>query len=410
MKTPLIYIKSSGDGISEALSATEKLGAESGLSERSVLRLRLLAEELTGLLRGIAGDTGASYRAEGENGSFELRLRSEVGITDGIREQFISASSGRENSSAKGVTGKIRMIVAGIMLALSEADAAIIPADTLAAMPAVGHAGGIAFLWSMASYRDEVRKRSCESPDSSREWDELEKSVLASLADDVRVGIVGKKVEITVSKAFDDPAVQTAKTGVLTVGTGQGSVAGALGLAEQAGEDCGLDRKSVLHLRLLSEELLGLLRGIAGDAEAKFWIERRGMNFTLHLTSDLRMNDKMKEMLLSASSDGENSLARGFTGKIRMTIANMICSAAEAAPYALSEEMSAYTDNWTVIPSASYWSMSAYAEDLERKRSESEEVSKLWDELEKSILAKTADDVKVGIAGTKVEITVSRAF
>ena len=153
MKTPLIYIKSSGDGISEALSATEKLGAESGLSDRSVLRLRLLAEELTGLLRGIAGDVGASYRAEGENGSFELRLRSEVEMTDEMRSRFISASSDGENRSARGVTGKIRMMIAGILLALNETDKVSIPADTVTAMPIIGDAGETAFLWSMASYR-----------------------------------------------------------------------------------------------------------------------------------------------------------------------------------------------------------------------------------------------------------------
>ncbi len=33
-------------------------------------------------------------------------------------------------------------------------------------------------------------------------WDELEKSVIANLADDVSVGIVGTTVEMTVTKAF----------------------------------------------------------------------------------------------------------------------------------------------------------------------------------------------------------------
>lgn len=410
MKTPLIYIKSSGDGISEALSATEKLGAEIGLSDRSVLRLRLLAEELTGLLRGIAGGVGASYRAEGENGSFELRLRSEVEMTDEMRSRFISASSDGENRSARGVTGKIRMMIAGILLALNETDKVSIPADTVTAMPIIGDAGETAFLWSMASYRDEARRRSGEGRDRSAEWDEFERSVLARLADDVRVSIVGKKVEITVFKRFDDPAAQAAKTGVLTVRTGQGSAAEALALAEKAGEDCGLDRRSVLHLRLLSEELLGLLRGIAGDAEARFWIERRGKDFALHLTSDLRMNDEIKQMFLSASSDGGNSLARGFTGKIRTVIANMICSAAEAAPYAPADDMAEYTETWTVAAAVPYWSMSAYEEELERRRRESAEKPESWDELERSVLAKLADDVKVGIAGTRVEITVSRAF
>ena len=36
----------------------------------------------------------------------------------------------------------------------------------------------------------------------SEEWDQLEKSIVAKLADDVIVGVRGKKVEIIIKKKF----------------------------------------------------------------------------------------------------------------------------------------------------------------------------------------------------------------
>ncbi len=60
MKTPEILVSSFGAGMAEALEATEKLGADSGLGRKEILRLRLLAEELIGMMRGIAGNIEAN--------------------------------------------------------------------------------------------------------------------------------------------------------------------------------------------------------------------------------------------------------------------------------------------------------------------------------------------------------------
>ena len=49
--------------------------------------------------------------------------------------------------------------------------------------------------WSLVKYK--------EAEKNEDEWDELEKSIIANLADDVVVGIKGKKVDIIVKKKFD---------------------------------------------------------------------------------------------------------------------------------------------------------------------------------------------------------------
>ena len=49
--------------------------------------------------------------------------------------------------------------------------------------------------WALSAYKAEAK----ETPEA---WDELEKSLIANLADDVIVGIIGSKVDIVVIKTF----------------------------------------------------------------------------------------------------------------------------------------------------------------------------------------------------------------
>ena len=53
------------------------------------------------------------------------------------------------------------------------------------------------YFWSLENYRSSVKKE-----EASEAWDELEKSVIASVADDVIVGIKGKRASIVIVKNF----------------------------------------------------------------------------------------------------------------------------------------------------------------------------------------------------------------
>lgn len=195
MESTVIEVTSKGGGIDEALSLTEKLGIESGICKKSVIHLRLLAEELFGMLRSIAGDVSANYWIEYNGPDFELHLKSTVELTDEMRDQFISASSSGKNDAARGVMGKIKVMIANFMFSAREA----LP-YTLINTPASYHmgaaAGETAAMWSMSLYKDEVKESDAEA------WDELEKSIVANIADDVKVCILGDTVEIIINKTF----------------------------------------------------------------------------------------------------------------------------------------------------------------------------------------------------------------
>ena len=195
MESTVIEVTSKGGGIDEALSLTEKLGIESGIRKKSVIHLRLLAEELFGMLRSIAGDVSANYWIEYNGPDFELHLKSTVELTDKMRDQFISASTSGKNDASRGVMGKIKVMIANFMFSAKEAlPYALI--NTSAAYHMGAASGETAAMWSMSLYKDEVKESDAE------EWDELEKSIVANIADDVKVCILGDTVEIIINKTF----------------------------------------------------------------------------------------------------------------------------------------------------------------------------------------------------------------
>ena len=201
MKSATVCVSSEESGIREALTMTEKCGTEQGLDQKSNLRLRLLSEELLGMLRGIAGKVEAEYWIENENKNFELHMKADVNLTSEMREQLLAAASSGKNEAAKSFMGRIRFMIAGVLLSVKEAlPYAMIGAGT--ACPMGGYAGENSAVWTMTLYRENVRKQFGEDPEANEAWDQLEKSIVANIADDVKVKIVGRNVEIVVCKAF----------------------------------------------------------------------------------------------------------------------------------------------------------------------------------------------------------------
>ena len=189
-------------GIREALDATEKLGLESGLDHKENLRLRLLGEELLGLVRGIAGEVEGRYWLEREGKAFQLHLRADIRMTQEMRKKFIGVSSTGTNAAAKGFTGKIKEMIAILLLPKDDN-----PSLIYLGLMSMGSPGGFradenTYEWSMNLFKTEIEQDAGGSDESREAWDELEKSVLAKLADEVKISIVGTTVEITINKEF----------------------------------------------------------------------------------------------------------------------------------------------------------------------------------------------------------------
>ena len=115
------------------------------------------------------------------------------------------------------------------------------------------------------------------------------------------------------------------------------------------------------------------------------------------------MNSEMRRKLLSASSSGKNSSAVGFMGKIKEMFEKLLEPVDSEIPSAMTAGMifsgTEFAD--ASLLSADLWSLSQYRENVDETMQKEE-----WDELEKSVVAKLADDVKIGINDNEVEITI----
>lgn len=192
------------------------------------------------------------------------------------------------------------------------------------------------------------------------------------------------------------------KTDVIMISNQDDNMEEALSQAEKVAAYCDLSPKSAIHLRLLTEETLGMMRSITGKQNGDFWIENAGEDFELHLKVNTLIDEKRREQLLSASTSGVNEATRGIMGKIRAFF---------EAPGVAPSFSGAFLPGPVSVHAggAMAWSMEDYREQLRQYRDMNKEgAEEAWDELEKSVVARVADDVKVSIKGRTVEMTISK--
>lgn len=203
------------------------------------------------------------------------------------------------------------------------------------------------------------------------------------------------------------------KTDVITISPQGEGMAEALRQTEKAAAYQGLTPKESLRLRLLGEEMMGMLRTIVGEGSSRFWVEAEGKRFALHLSAGVRMNADMREALMKASSSGKNAAVKGFMSRVRDIFAQL--SEPDGDSPASTDYGFSYVDVDSFDASSGVtthgmlygWSMKEYRSSLEEHRLEEPEK---WDELEKSITARLADEVKIFIRGKVVEMVIEKAF
>jgi hypothetical protein len=177
--------------------------------------------------------------------------------------------------------------------------------------------------------------------------------------------------------------------------------------AEKVADLQELSDKGRLQLCLLTEETMALMRSITGETDGEFWIESRDDLYELHLRVATIMNSVKRDELIAMSSRGKNEAARGLMGKLRdffergadEDIAGM------SSPLMLQEMY----DGGSTSSLDWEWTMSRYENALQNRVDQNDKNAKeAWDELEKSVVARVADDVKVSIRGRKVELTIQK--
>lgn len=176
---------------------SEKVAAYNNLDHKQTLQLRLLCEELDGMLPKIIENFNGELWFEFYDGVCEVKvsLRSEE-MTIDKKESLISISNNNKNAAAIGIVGKIRCAIEDFLLDEENLQAISISSRPFSLVAGYSEGVDYAYLWSLKQYKNSVKQEQKEA------WDELEKSVIASVADDVTVGVKGKSVDIVITKKF----------------------------------------------------------------------------------------------------------------------------------------------------------------------------------------------------------------
>ena len=154
---------------------------------------------------------------------------------------------------------------------------------------------------------------------------------------------------------------------------------------QKTAEYQGLEKKEIICLKMVAEEMLSLARSVTGEMQANFWLESEGKAFELFMTTKTVMDKDKRYQLISSTTSRQNEIRKSFLGKLRDSFEQAMAADGDRLYYELPNNLSDDVSG-------------AYVEDPE------------WDGYERSVLRGLADDIKIAIKGSEVKMTVSKRF
>ena len=176
MKSDCISIDNRSKGFERAIEETKRVAASRRLDPKDTLRLQVITEEMLSLARSVTGEMEADFWIEGEGTEYEFHMTTRTVMDQEKRTLLLSSATSRKNEAAKGLLGKLRDAFEKAIAAPFGQSSKGIPGDVMS----------------------DVVYESVDDP----EWDGYERSVLRRLADEVKISIRGRTVEMIVIKRF----------------------------------------------------------------------------------------------------------------------------------------------------------------------------------------------------------------
>lgn len=168
--------------------------------------------------------------------------------------------------------------------------------------------------------------------------------------------------------------------------------------------------KDGMHLRLIAEETLGMLKAMAGDYSALVWIEQDGREASVNITAKAdKMDREAKKEILSVSSSGKNASSKSFMSKIGDFIEKNLTDREEAI--GLFDNYDSGIIDFSPADGEQgdmmrAWSLDHYRRSLRDEGPSDAVKEEVRDILEKSIVASLAKDVIVGVKKENVEMKI----
>ena len=178
--------------LEEVLQEVELASVYNKLPHKPAIQLRLLAEEMVGIERGILGFVRGEFYMENDKNEYKLHLNAQLNLNPSEREAFVNVSTSKSNEVYKGFKGKILKVIDTMT---GSDDGGNVSTGYMENQVITGFQSNGLDLWQLTRYEENNK-------DNQEIWDELEKSVVACLADEILIGFREGKLKMTVVKKF----------------------------------------------------------------------------------------------------------------------------------------------------------------------------------------------------------------
>ena len=198
MRSNVCKIENGTNDLAAILKESERVAEYNGLNHKQTMQLRLLCEEIDGMLPNIIDDFSGELWIDFEDGVCKVNVSIKIPeFNTAKKEELIGISKNKKNSAVVGIVGKIRDAIENFFLDEERMEALALSAGSFGSNIGYGETVDYAYLWRLDEYRRSVNKE-----EQAEAWDELEKSVIASVADDVVIGVKGRQANIIIVKKF----------------------------------------------------------------------------------------------------------------------------------------------------------------------------------------------------------------
>ena len=198
MKSNVCKIENGTKDLAAILKESEKVAVYNELAHKQTLQLRLICEEIDGMLPNIIDAFNGDLWFEFEDGVCKVKISLRFDeFTAEKKEELVGIAKNKKNASAVGIVGKIRSAIENVFLDETSARMFSVSASSMYMSTDYHDRVDYSYIWKLEDYRNNAR-----SAEKTEDWDELEKSVLANVADDVVVGVKGKQADIVIVKKF----------------------------------------------------------------------------------------------------------------------------------------------------------------------------------------------------------------
>ena len=208
MVSDKFMVNSDAGRMAAAKFAADNYAWHAGLDKRDTLRLNLLVEETLGMVKAMVDDFYGRLWFSGDDSTCEIHLEATANMDSGRKQELLSVSSSGRNAAAKGFMGMLGDVISGALHNIGHAvDTAYgqsAMSGNLIAQSGVGNPNlyDLTPVWTLDQYRANVEKGRIDSDALEQAKQDLEKSIVANLADDIVVGVKGDRIELVITKRF----------------------------------------------------------------------------------------------------------------------------------------------------------------------------------------------------------------